>query len=289
MLLHFNRKPDAILEYKPEVYPLILEFLGITISELILTFNLSSDDIFTLLKTKDEVILNNLGLSYPLLASLELVNSNDTIIRRETVFGSAVEEAYFICSDIIIFSAVVLISFILRIIDISCPFLEIWEDLLRSCPLLSEQAPWWILEVESNQQAVFHSEVLCFDVRSRLEQSRRKHLPHRIRIMVLFNIVPIKERELSLLHRSFHHLLESLQNQASLCLSRWQLTNLNDLILSSLTNGLSHCRLFGHVKPVVQTRKLAVLQSLLFQMILSLSVSKFEHSEIAGQFNFVIF
>ena len=170
VLLHLNGKPDAVFKNKPEISSLVLKLLCITISKIIFTFHFAIDDIFTLLQTKDKVILDNLRLSYSLLAWLEFVNSNYAIVWWKTVLGATIEEANFICSDIVVFFFFICIRFIFWIIEIGGPFLKIWKDPWRRCPLFPKEASRRILEVKRNEQSIFHFKILGFHFSSWLQK-----------------------------------------------------------------------------------------------------------------------
>ena len=143
MVLHLDVQSNTIFKHKPEVASLVLQILGISISKIVFTFNLLSEELFFLCDTKDIVIFDNLCLSKSSLANIVSVYSDHAVVGGEAEFSVASDDSYFVVINVkhlVAENAHVVILYNLL------PLCEIWENPHRICPLPPKKSSWWILK-----------------------------------------------------------------------------------------------------------------------------------------------
>ena len=148
------------------------------------------------------------------------------------------------------------------------PFAEAWHHLGVTGPLSSEQPTGRILIIKTDQQAVVHFEVLCLNISPLQEDGLGQNLSESMSILELLDVVSIEETERTLLHSFFHHVLASLENEASLSLIGWKPTELDNPVLVRLPDGLLKTSLLRHTKSFIDAWKRAVDKSLNLEVVL---------------------
>mmetsp|Transcript_22921 Transcript_22921/g.35278 ORF Transcript_22921/g.35278 Transcript_22921/m.35278 type:complete len:337 (-) Transcript_22921:1965-2975(-) len=251
-VLHLDGEADSVVEGQPEVAPLVLELLSISVSELVFIANLGGEDILLLSDTEDEVIFEDLTLAHDPLSDIVLVDADHRVVGGVAELRVNAYNSCFVCWKVQETRGVNLQVLVFHEL---LPFSEVRHHSHGMAPLSAEEAARRILVENRYQKTIVHFEILSKHIGPVVSERLRQDLSDGVGVLVLFDVVTIQEIEASVSQEFVHHILETLQNQGSLSHRRGQGTVVDDLVLVALPGGLAEGRLLGHALSLVYSRK----------------------------------
>ena len=190
-----------------------------------------------------------------------LIHSDDRVVAGEAEFLVHSEGASFVLWDV---KDRLLDATIGAVFHILSPRGNIRQSLDRVGPLPAQETTRWVLEVESEQEGVILVKVLSVHVRAEAH-CLHKDLPESSCVHFLCVIAAL-ELVFSLRVLPLEQLFEGFQYNESLTLMSHLRVKLEDSLCITLSLSLLPSRLFRHLKALVDTWKVHLLESSLFAL-----------------------